>query len=63
MKLTLSLDPAVVMNESTTLGLLSLFESLAALALFLLILVSPLMSLINGNHYYISLFKNLYWVN
>lgn len=61
--MTIKLDPVVVMNESTTLGLLSLMESLSALIIFLLIVFSPLMSMINGNQYYISLFKNLYWVN
>lgn len=59
----MKLDPLTAVNERTTLGFLSLFESLAALCLFLLIVVSPFMALANGNNYYISLFKNLYWVN
>lgn len=62
-RVALRLDPVMTVNEKTTFGLLSLCESFGALVVFLMLVVSPIMSLINGNHYYISLFKNLYWVN
>ena len=63
LKVTLRLDTALIVHKIKTFGIMTLFEDIGGLVFFIFIIVNPIFRLFMGKNYYISLLKQLYWVN
>jgi hypothetical protein len=63
LKVTLKLDPTLIVHKIKTFGILTLFENIGGLAVFICIIATPIVSCCVGNRYLNSLLKQLYWVN
>ena len=59
----IKLDSKIEINEHTADDILVLFGHIGGLAIFIYLVLTPLMSLLVGNRYYFSLLSSLYWVN